>query len=611
MNDNNHEWHAIIGEQVGAGILVDRQHILTCAHVVTRLLDSEDEADLLGTPIQVRLKGGEDEPGATVLFVGSWREGEDDSRGDVAVIRLGRPTSRRPARFAPLSWPTIEPTARYVAFGYPPYADSGVPAELTLSPAPRANGVQLLSSREAELVHLESGFSGAGVYDVRTAQVIGMVTQAMPLGNGALGRMLPTEVLMSDWAPLGHRLRLGQYDATAYAELRGLLLRATRVRGGNLVPWLKSRVHGLPELSDPRMLDQPMEVVEWLATQPLGDPEKINLYMSTLLRHIGDQENDLRPDLDGWIERHARATPAAVPVAPAYEEPAESERAWIVVRSKPVSGPDATSTERWNRVTVWVETDRTEEGHPVVFDEDVRVADLRETVQQQLDVAIDSYLPDAGGAVTVEFVLPPDDLADPVETWGVANPFGEGEAELGVVSAVVVRGLARFERGGSPQPEWDDEDQQVIRTAPRPREEVLAVLEWLLCPAEPRTHKEHVGWLASKRRVARGLGLSGPAAAREPVADAVSAGVPVILWRRESCPRCISGNECLGARLRDRLGEEMAASPYLPEALRELRAAAAQDPDMAFAAGVSLLWEERTAERFRWSLPRRGTGHGR
>jgi S1-C subfamily serine protease len=160
------------GETVGAGFLAGQRLVLTCAHVVE--LARENPKD----PVRLRFAS------STQTFTAqvdphSWR---DRSGDDIALLRLEQAA---PAGIRPLALSDCPtgPERPFRTFGHPqPGSFSGSGQMLGLAVV---EGKRLLQLRSPEVT---PGFSGAPVWDVQLARVIGMVTAITPPDDfGRLG----------------------------------------------------------------------------------------------------------------------------------------------------------------------------------------------------------------------------------------------------------------------------------------------------------------------------------------------------------------------------------------------------------------------------------------
>ncbi|MEU7566766.1 serine protease [Streptomyces fradiae] len=182
------------GEIAGAGVLLSRDRVLTCAHVVTP-----------GEPVTAEFVGaaGGRAPGGRVpavtarvdegAYVPEALDADQDPRGDVALLRLDRP---RPAR-EPVTLHRLSAPNRTVRmYGFPHEYNGGVWFRATIVGGWGRDGqVQLVPATPGEAA--APGCSGAGVVDDRTGAVIGIVLTSVAdrLGN-AFSSMSPAETIV-------------------------------------------------------------------------------------------------------------------------------------------------------------------------------------------------------------------------------------------------------------------------------------------------------------------------------------------------------------------------------------------------------------------------------
>src|SRR5215831_3402224 len=112
----------------GAGVLIDKRHVLTCAHVVNQALSrGEEEQDPPDGEIQLDFVEAKADPLDARVVVGGWVPIDPSGGGDVAVLELDveAPPGARPARLRqpPRLW-----GHRFDTYGYPRGYDSGVSA---------------------------------------------------------------------------------------------------------------------------------------------------------------------------------------------------------------------------------------------------------------------------------------------------------------------------------------------------------------------------------------------------------------------------------------------------------------------------------------------------
>ncbi|MEU5692444.1 serine protease [Actinosynnema sp. NPDC020468] len=216
---------------LGAGVLVTGTHVLTCAHVVIGVEDlAVDLVELPGTPSS-RARVVEE------LCVPPM----DDERGDVALLELATPQpascAARLGRVA-LTW-----DRRVHALGYPAGdgLDMGVWTKMTLARHTGAEWLQMNRNSPNDL-RVQRGFSGAGVADDATGDVLGIVVGEYTDDAVGLSWMLPVEAvvrhlpLVSEWVVGDTGIDAGFARSDGPPE--------ALVEAGRIVEWLDRRRDG-------------------------------------------------------------------------------------------------------------------------------------------------------------------------------------------------------------------------------------------------------------------------------------------------------------------------------------------------------------------------------
>jgi hypothetical protein len=175
---------------LGAGVLLDADTVLTCAHVLGRP-DRRVLVDLVGVegaeaiPAGVAEDGWIPENGARLSGPG----------GDLALLRLEWPVSREHA--TPLQEQALVPRRPVLMHGFPKAADAGLPLRGELVGRSGGDGRWAI----APVVRGEvarKGFSGAGVLDLTTGNVIGIVVGRLPEREPLeYSFMIPTATVLS------------------------------------------------------------------------------------------------------------------------------------------------------------------------------------------------------------------------------------------------------------------------------------------------------------------------------------------------------------------------------------------------------------------------------
>ncbi|MFE7116885.1 serine protease, partial [Streptomyces sp. NPDC057654] len=184
---------------LGAGILLDTDTVLTCAHVIT---DEHGQPDP-NTEVLVELLAVPDaRPVPAWVAEDGWKPQQADQRADVALLKLSVP---QPPEYATLlrrqspRW--RQPVNMY---GFPASNEHGMLFRATLDSqaGPQSEWVQMTPDTPADTVR--RGFSGAAVEVSDTGHVIGMVVSryddppdAVPTGQRrSLSYMIPTETIL-------------------------------------------------------------------------------------------------------------------------------------------------------------------------------------------------------------------------------------------------------------------------------------------------------------------------------------------------------------------------------------------------------------------------------
>ncbi|MGY1762288.1 trypsin-like peptidase domain-containing protein [Geodermatophilus sp. SYSU D00779] len=200
------------GAVVGSAFLVDSDHVVTCAHVVTSALGRRDQ-EQPGEDDTVQLEFPLVARGHVVQArVEVWCPVAPDDSGDIAVLTLAGP---RPADLSPVRLVTADDLwgHHFRTFGFPRKHDHGVWATGVLRGAQAAGWVQMDGSTSG--YPIEAGFSGGAVWDDELAGIVGMTVAAETQNDLRAAYLIPAGVLMQSWPVLAER-------AIAASPYRGL-----------------------------------------------------------------------------------------------------------------------------------------------------------------------------------------------------------------------------------------------------------------------------------------------------------------------------------------------------------------------------------------------------
>ncbi|MFF5449329.1 trypsin-like peptidase domain-containing protein [Streptomyces sp. NPDC012888] len=187
------------GVPEGAGFRAGQNEVITCAHVVARVLGVPDDTEAapdgrlwVDFPLAA--------PGARVpAEVRSWSPVRADGSGDIAVLAL---LADPPARAPVARLVEADGTDRRVrSFGFPRDHDDGAWSVGWLRGATGAGWYQY-DTDPASQHRVELGFSGAPVWDVAEGGVVGMVVGADRRPDVRTGYVIPTATLRAQWSTL-------------------------------------------------------------------------------------------------------------------------------------------------------------------------------------------------------------------------------------------------------------------------------------------------------------------------------------------------------------------------------------------------------------------------
>lgn len=179
------------GDVVGAGFVVGRRLIATCAHVVTAAIGGDPESTRPPRrPVRVDFPLADGIPPSDGRVV-RWSPIGEDGTGDVAIIELGEPVPDG-VRVPPLRWAGDLWGHEFRVFGFPDGLRDGVWASGEFRDRQGTGWLQLHGVGR----RVEAGFSGAPVWDADAEAVVGM-TVAAEVGQTA-AYLIPIERVLAE-----------------------------------------------------------------------------------------------------------------------------------------------------------------------------------------------------------------------------------------------------------------------------------------------------------------------------------------------------------------------------------------------------------------------------
>jgi len=169
------------GRILGAGTMLDGEHLLTCAHVI----EGHD-----GVAVDfVALPGVE--PGIATIVAQAAPIGDDG--GDIALLRLRDPEEQISG--APLHRTALEDHQRVRAYGFPAGSDGMWSLATVVGDGGHGlERVQLHRHPDAEPI--THGFSGSAVIADKTGHVVGMVATRYATEAARVSWMIPVETML-------------------------------------------------------------------------------------------------------------------------------------------------------------------------------------------------------------------------------------------------------------------------------------------------------------------------------------------------------------------------------------------------------------------------------
>jgi hypothetical protein len=242
------------GNPVGSGLVLDKMHILTCAHVVRMAAGIKDQ---IAPPPSDRdvdvqtLPWQGSPPTAARLMPGAWKPTSvtPDDKGvrDLALLKLSAPLAGVGSGWGLYPGAHV-PKAAVTLFAFPEGQIAGVRSDIILKGMVGDNWWQADNTPAAQY-KIQPGFSGSPVFEPTIERVLGLVAEA-DRGAARVGFLIPGSILLAFLAEAAGPDFADRFRAPA-------------------------PLHGAPEL--PKKLVQRAAVIQGIAGMLLGDNPTVGL----------------------------------------------------------------------------------------------------------------------------------------------------------------------------------------------------------------------------------------------------------------------------------------------------------------------------------------------
>jgi NB-ARC domain/Trypsin-like peptidase domain/APAF-1 helical domain len=240
------------GEPVGSGLLLDREHILTCAHVVHMVAGIKEEYPPYDRDFGVRtLPWRGDAPANARLVRDAWKPTRvtpgDCGLRDLALLRLLVPLAAAIRGWGIYTGAHV-PKEPVTLFAFPKNQPAGVRSDIVFKGGV-ADGWWQADNTTAAQYKVQRGFSGSPIFEPTVERVLGLVAEA-DRGEARVGFLIPGSILL-----------------TFLAGVEGLDL-ADRCRA-------PAPLFGVPDL--PKKLERRTAVVQGIAGMLTGEHPTVGL----------------------------------------------------------------------------------------------------------------------------------------------------------------------------------------------------------------------------------------------------------------------------------------------------------------------------------------------
>jgi hypothetical protein len=292
---------AILGDgarPIGSGLILDRQRVITCAHVVAQATSGKTDLDPR-EDIKIKLRcipWPSGDPLRGKLLPGAWRSKKSapGDRGvrDLAVIELTAPLEGW-SDYCAIYPGSHVPRHEMTLFAFPKAQPDGIRSDIVIK-GEVADGWRQIDATASAQYRVQGGFSGAPLFDPETNYAIGLVAEADP-GEGRTGFLIPGRAIIE--------------FLQSIPELRDLA-EAVCARGAsrNLPELPKKLMHRTALINDIKsMLTDPARIVGLIGLRGMGGIGK-----SVAARLLAEDDWIRRTFVDGieWISVGAEKSKA-------------------------------------------------------------------------------------------------------------------------------------------------------------------------------------------------------------------------------------------------------------------------------------------------------------
>ncbi|MBE9068190.1 trypsin-like peptidase domain-containing protein [Leptolyngbya cf. ectocarpi LEGE 11479] len=563
---------------IGAGILVEGDYVLTCAHVVKQALGLEKAKDPIGQELKLNFPfvSLSQRLSAKVLLYRPAKD--DDTADDIAGLKLldAAPDQVAPAKLMAGHYLGLE----FGALGFPEGHPRGVYAYGILKEELPHGWVQLEDDKTQGMA-IQPGFSGTAIWDQSANAMVGMVVaRDKKTPEAKIGFMIPARPLLAtvlDLEILGLRSVLSTYEtkltdgfATAYQLCcpEGYLEPTPADLSGKL-----NNLGGMkPDAKGHRAIDRFAMLLSLPALNPHTDSQKaLHKWLETRVDNLQTLKDSIAPLLEKQtaLESAAVESHLLIYVQPTYQQTGEYPvKAWLIPDAKHYDAKSGAGKEEIYATNTDTVT--------------------QTTLTSYVRACLENVVQRSPKDLMVHLILPLALLNEKIDTWSLMDePILPGltfTSTMGERYRLVVQIAERLHPKvlGFFEERWRKNWEALHTLTPTDLCDAFVAGSGDCSQGVLKGH-----WQMNQKL---GLKLSKVLAAKqymEVFSTLVEYGIPAALWLR--CDQFANGLEC-GCELDGLLNCE---PNKLPELVRDMRSKATSlPPDAHIGHHLSFLWED-------------------